>query len=217
MSCFLPCLAFACFDPQAQATAEEADPLDEEAAQSWDMFRDEDEELLGGAHHGEAGGEVGGVGEGEGEGMAWDPDWGEEGDWNAGGAEGQGEEGVAGSQGDDVQVIHDELHEDDLGDLRVHHEDAGEGHGEGEEDLGHPKGGVHDPGLHDEYPYEYDDYVDEKMWDDEDWTEGKHEAETDFVGVDAHLLCTPVRPLSFPLKQYGTTAVTVCVTQYQYQ
>jgi len=68
----------------------------------------------------------------------------------------------------------------------------GKGRGErGRRRWGTLRAGSMTPGLSDEYPYEYDDYVDEKMWDDEDWTEAKHEAETDFVGVDAHLLCTP--------------------------
>ncbi|XP_006848088.2 protein DEFECTIVE IN EXINE FORMATION 1 [Amborella trichopoda] len=46
--------------------------------------------------------------------------------------------------------------------------------------------------LADEYNYDYDDYVDETMWGDEDWTEGKHEKIEDFVNIDSHILCTPV-------------------------
>lgn len=46
--------------------------------------------------------------------------------------------------------------------------------------------------LADEYNYDYDDYADESMWGDEEWTEEKHEKEEDFVNVDSHILCTPV-------------------------
>ncbi|KAH0458800.1 hypothetical protein IEQ34_011614 [Dendrobium chrysotoxum] len=46
--------------------------------------------------------------------------------------------------------------------------------------------------LADEYNYDYDDYVDESMWGDEEWTEEKHEKLEDYVNVDAHILCTPV-------------------------
>ncbi|KAL9828082.1 Protein DEFECTIVE IN EXINE FORMATION 1 [Arabidopsis thaliana] len=46
--------------------------------------------------------------------------------------------------------------------------------------------------LADEYSYDYDDYVDEKMWGDEEWVEGQHENSEDYVNIDAHILCTPV-------------------------
>lgn len=46
--------------------------------------------------------------------------------------------------------------------------------------------------LADEYSYDYDDYVDETMWGDDEWTEGKHEKLEDYVDIDAHILCTPV-------------------------
>nr|CAD1822120.1 unnamed protein product [Ananas comosus var. bracteatus] len=46
--------------------------------------------------------------------------------------------------------------------------------------------------LEDEYHYDYDDYVDESMWGDEDWTEQEHAKMEDYVDVDAHILCTPV-------------------------
>ncbi|KAL2659000.1 hypothetical protein AAZV13_03G059500 [Glycine max] len=46
--------------------------------------------------------------------------------------------------------------------------------------------------LADEYSYDYDDYVDETMWGDEEWTEVKHEKLEDYVNVDSHILCTPV-------------------------
>lgn len=46
--------------------------------------------------------------------------------------------------------------------------------------------------LADEYNYDYDDYVDENMWGDEEWTETQHEQLEDFVHIDAHVLCTPV-------------------------
>ncbi|CAI8601096.1 unnamed protein product [Vicia faba] len=46
--------------------------------------------------------------------------------------------------------------------------------------------------LADEYSYDYDDYVDESLWGDEEWTEMKHEKLEDYVNVDSHILCTPV-------------------------
>ncbi|KAJ7950191.1 Protein DEFECTIVE IN EXINE FORMATION 1 [Quillaja saponaria] len=46
--------------------------------------------------------------------------------------------------------------------------------------------------LADEYSYDYDDYVDESMWGDEEWTEEKHEKLEDYVNIDSHILCTPV-------------------------
>lgn len=46
--------------------------------------------------------------------------------------------------------------------------------------------------LADEYNYDYDDYVDENGWDDEESTQLKHEKVEDYVDVDAHVLCTPV-------------------------
>ncbi|XP_015580077.1 protein DEFECTIVE IN EXINE FORMATION 1 [Ricinus communis] len=46
--------------------------------------------------------------------------------------------------------------------------------------------------LADEYSYDYDDYVDDTMWGDEEWTEEKHEKLEDYVNIDSHILCTPV-------------------------
>ncbi|XP_052172966.1 protein DEFECTIVE IN EXINE FORMATION 1 [Diospyros lotus] len=46
--------------------------------------------------------------------------------------------------------------------------------------------------LADEYNYDYDDYVDESMWGDEEWTEVEHEKLEDYVNIDSHILCTPV-------------------------
>ncbi|KAL5983260.1 Protein DEFTIVE IN EXINE FORMATION 1 [Asimina triloba] len=46
--------------------------------------------------------------------------------------------------------------------------------------------------LADEYNYDYDDYMDESMWGDEEWTEEKHEKMEDYVNIDSHILCTPV-------------------------
>ncbi|KAK6943074.1 hypothetical protein RJ641_028451 [Dillenia turbinata] len=46
--------------------------------------------------------------------------------------------------------------------------------------------------LGDEYSYDYDDYVDESLWGDEEWTEGLHEKEEDYLYIDSHILCTPV-------------------------
>jgi hypothetical protein len=54
--------------------------------------------------------------------------------------------------------------------------------------------------LPDEYNYDYDDYVDESMWGDEDWTEQEHEKAEDYVSIDAHILSTPVsEPFCFIL------------------
>lgn len=49
-----------------------------------------------------------------------------------------------------------------------------------------------DQGLSDHYAYDYDDYVDESMWADDSWAEAQHVKETDYIDVDAHILCTPV-------------------------
>ncbi|GAB2272986.1 Protein DEFTIVE IN EXINE FORMATION 1 [Dionaea muscipula] len=46
--------------------------------------------------------------------------------------------------------------------------------------------------LADEYNYDYDDYVDETMWGDEEFSETQHETVEDYVDVDSHILCTPV-------------------------
>ncbi|ONM11020.1 Protein DEFECTIVE IN EXINE FORMATION 1 [Zea mays] len=46
--------------------------------------------------------------------------------------------------------------------------------------------------LPDEYNYDYDDYVDDRLWGDEDWKEQEHEKEEDYVSIDAHILSTPV-------------------------
>ncbi|KAL6987731.1 Protein DEFTIVE IN EXINE FORMATION 1, partial [Sarracenia purpurea var. burkii] len=46
--------------------------------------------------------------------------------------------------------------------------------------------------LADEYNYDYDDYVDDSMWGDEEWTEAKHEKVEEYVNIDSHVLCTPV-------------------------
>ncbi|XP_062166288.1 protein DEFECTIVE IN EXINE FORMATION 1 [Alnus glutinosa] len=46
--------------------------------------------------------------------------------------------------------------------------------------------------LADEYSYDYDDYVDESLWGDEEWTEQQHEKVEDYVNIDSHILCTPV-------------------------
>ncbi|CAM8930148.1 unnamed protein product [Rhodiola kirilowii] len=46
--------------------------------------------------------------------------------------------------------------------------------------------------MADEYNYDYDDYVDESLWGDEEWTEAQHEKAEDYVNIDAHILCTPV-------------------------
>lgn len=48
-------------------------------------------------------------------------------------------------------------------------------------------------GLADHYSYDYDDYVDESMWADDSWSEAQHLKEADYIDIDAHILCTPVR------------------------
>lgn len=49
--------------------------------------------------------------------------------------------------------------------------------------------------LADEYNYDYDDYVNDDMWGDEEWTETQHEKLEDYVNIDSHILCTPVSNL----------------------
>ncbi|CAN4115934.1 unnamed protein product [Withania somnifera] len=46
--------------------------------------------------------------------------------------------------------------------------------------------------LADEYNYDYDDYVHEGDWEDEEFKEPEHEIAEDYVDIDAHVLCTPV-------------------------
>ena len=46
--------------------------------------------------------------------------------------------------------------------------------------------------LANEYSYNYDDYVDESMWGDEEWTERQHEKIEDYVNINSHILSTPV-------------------------
>ncbi len=48
-------------------------------------------------------------------------------------------------------------------------------------------------GLTDDYGYDYDDYFDESMWGNDTWSEAIHEQEADYISVDSHILCTPVR------------------------
>lgn len=50
--------------------------------------------------------------------------------------------------------------------------------------------------LADEYNYDYDDYVDENLWGDEEFTEAQHEALENYVNIDSHILCTPVCPIN---------------------
>lgn len=57
--------------------------------------------------------------------------------------------------------------------------------------------------LGDEYSYDYDDYVDESMWGDEEWTEGQHEKMEDYVNIDSHILCTPVS-LKYDVQKHMT-------------
>ncbi|TYJ99646.1 DEFECTIVE IN EXINE FORMATION 1 family protein [Cucumis melo var. makuwa] len=41
--------------------------------------------------------------------------------------------------------------------------------------------------------YDYGDYVDESMREDEEWTEVQLEKVEKYVDIDAHLVCTPLR------------------------
>ena len=52
--------------------------------------------------------------------------------------------------------------------------------------------------LPDEYNYDYDDYVDDRLWGDEDWKEQEHEKAEDYVSIDAHILSTPVSDALVP-------------------
>lgn len=63
--------------------------------------------------------------------------------------------------------------------------------------------------LADEYNYDYDDYVDENMWGDEEWTEEEHEKIENYVNVDAHVLCTPVSLIE--LKFYSVAYITIYI------
>ncbi|KAK1321267.1 hypothetical protein QJS10_CPA03g01827 [Acorus calamus] len=65
--------------------------------------------------------------------------------------------------------------------------------------------------LADEYNYDYDDYVNESMWGDEDWIEGRHEKLEDFVTIDAHILCTPVIA---DIDNDGTSEMIVAVSYF---
>lgn len=65
--------------------------------------------------------------------------------------------------------------------------------------------------LADEYNYDYDDYVDETMWGDEEWTEAQHEASQNYVHVDSHILCTPVIA---DIDQDGVSEMIIAVSYF---
>ncbi|KAK8685331.1 hypothetical protein V6N13_041334 [Hibiscus sabdariffa] len=65
--------------------------------------------------------------------------------------------------------------------------------------------------LADEYNYDYDDYVDESMWGDEEWTEGQHEKLEDYVNIDSHILSTPVIA---DIDNDGVTEMIVAVSYF---
>lgn len=65
--------------------------------------------------------------------------------------------------------------------------------------------------LADEYNYDYDDYVDETMWGDEEWSEAQHEASQNYVHVDSHILCTPVIA---DIDQDGVSEMIVAVSYF---
>lgn len=58
--------------------------------------------------------------------------------------------------------------------------------------------------MDDEYSYDYDDYVDDSMWGDEDWREAAHQNLQDYVLVDSHILSTPVRLLQLALVHHSS-------------
>ncbi|GBG71239.1 hypothetical protein CBR_g8542 [Chara braunii] len=60
---------------------------------------------------------------------------------------------------------------------------------DGEEEEGAE---MNDPGLEDEYRYDYDDALNDDMWRDEGFEEARHIREANEIEVDAHVLCTPV-------------------------
>ncbi|KAI9380538.1 hypothetical protein POPTR_016G110800v4 [Populus trichocarpa] len=65
--------------------------------------------------------------------------------------------------------------------------------------------------LADEYSYDYDDYVDESMWGDEEWKERKHERLEDYVNIDSHILCPPVIA---DIDNDGVTEMIVAVSYF---
>ncbi|XP_074592881.1 protein DEFECTIVE IN EXINE FORMATION 1 [Curcuma longa] len=65
--------------------------------------------------------------------------------------------------------------------------------------------------LADEYNYDYDDYVDESMWGDENWTEENHQKAEDYVSIDSHILCTPVIA---DIDNDGTQEMVVAVSYF---
>ncbi|XP_042450680.1 protein DEFECTIVE IN EXINE FORMATION 1-like [Zingiber officinale] len=65
--------------------------------------------------------------------------------------------------------------------------------------------------LADEYNYDYDDYIDESMWEDENWTEESHETAEDYVSIDSHILCTLVIA---DIDNDGTKEMVVAVSYF---
>jgi hypothetical protein len=61
--------------------------------------------------------------------------------------------------------------------------------------------------MDDEYSYDYDDYVDDSMWGDEDWRETAHQSLQDYVLVDSHILSTPVSLLHLALVHYSSMPI----------
>ncbi|GAA0187217.1 hypothetical protein LIER_34505 [Lithospermum erythrorhizon] len=68
-----------------------------------------------------------------------------------------------------------------------------------------------DDELSDQYNYDYDDYVDEKQWGEEEWTEVQHEKVEDYVHIDAHVLNTPVIA---DIDQDGVSEMVVAVSYF---
>uniref|UniRef100_K4A604 DEX1 C-terminal domain-containing protein n=1 Tax=Setaria italica TaxID=4555 RepID=K4A604_SETIT len=91
----------------------------------------------------------------------------------------------------------DDKSDDKTGSSKTHESDSGadtvENNESLEEDADASFDLFRDPeDLPDEYNYDYDDYVDESMWGDEDWKELEHEKAENYVSIDAHILSTPV-------------------------
>lgn len=60
--------------------------------------------------------------------------------------------------------------------------------------------------VDDQYGYDYDDYIDDNLWGDEEWTESAHETAENFVHIDAHVLCTPVSLIAMQVFLRGVWA-----------
>ncbi|CAI5525941.1 unnamed protein product [Closterium sp. Naga37s-1] len=173
-------------------TAEPDSELDEEGTESWDVFKDDDDDDYRQAFPtAEPDSELDEEGADSWDVFKDDDDykqWEGDGDDWAGNNEGEGE---AAGEGEELGGEEHEGHGGwgHHGEEETHKEEHIKKE-EGEDDeWGGPRAEKEDG---DEYQYDYDDYVNENMWEDEDWTEAEHEADKEFILVDSHILCTPV-------------------------